>query len=136
MEITEIENINGIVSRQLVEYDDRDIHAQQYRFECEDPSRVQLNGPGIIEFENMHCFVYQPFVSIRSNSIDATFRLISMYRGNVVSHENELLVLDIMPSFIAKWTNSSHARMPSRASSHEIENEERSISRDSSTDVD
>lgn len=130
MEITEIENINEIVSHQLAEYDDEYIHAEQHRFVCSEPSAVRINGPTIVTIENGDYIVYQPFITIRfkitrpGNVIE---KLLSLYSDNFVLSKDSARIVDLMSIFVKKWKSVFQMTQSEEFSEHEI-------SRDSTTD--
>ena len=78
MQITEIESLaNGLVVHQLLEYEGPSFRATQERFLVDDPSRVSIQGPTRLEFEDDLCYVYGAFISIYTSDIISIVNKIS-----------------------------------------------------------
>lgn len=69
MKSTEIERLaNGLVIHEQLEYECSSFIATQERFLVDDPTRVAVQGPSKIVFENGSYYIYGAFITLRSSN--------------------------------------------------------------------
>ena len=81
MKSTEIERLaNGLVIHEQLEYECSSFTATQERFLVDDPTRVAVQGPSKIVFENGSYYIYGAFITLRSSNLINLVNKISTLR--------------------------------------------------------
>lgn len=81
MKSTEIERLaNGLVIHEQLEYECSSFTATQERFLVDDPTRVAVQGPSKIVFENGSYYIYGAFITLRSSNLINLINKISTLR--------------------------------------------------------
>lgn len=81
MKSTEIERLaNGLVIHEQLEYECSSFTATQERFLVDDPTRVAVQGPYKIVFENGSYYIYGAFITLRSSNLINLINKISTLR--------------------------------------------------------